>query len=94
MPKRWTNRCPRCGMAIIIDSFCGIIESWPDLLSQYHFKRVAMCGGWECLGLENTVAIGSCGLEDCDAVYIGDLITQETKCPLCQFPVQDMDFMR
>ncbi len=90
MPDEWSPRCPRCGIALIIDAPINVVVNWQDTLARYGFQRVAVCGGWERLGLENTVPIEAADLAACDAVYLGDVITQDTRCPRCQFRIQDI----
>ena len=84
----WLERCPSCGIALIIDAPLNVITLWQDMLDQFSFKAVAVVGGWERCRLENSVPIDSCDLAACDAVYLGDLVIGDIVCPRCQHPVQ------
>jgi hypothetical protein len=88
IPDDYLNRCPECGIALIIDAPLNVVTQWQEILETFEFQRVAVVGGWERCGLENSVPLDGCDLEECEAAYLGDLVTPDLVCPRCQHPVQ------
>ena len=89
MTEEWPYWCPGCSAALIVGAPFNIITRWPKILARYGLSRVAMGGGWERLELENSVPLDSPEAAACDAIYLGDLITPEIRCPRCHAPVYE-----
>jgi len=87
MPDEWTDFCPGCGAALIVDAPFDFLERWPEMRDCYGFHTVALSGGWEKAGLVDSVSVDSCEAALCDAVYVGDLITDDIACPRCRTPI-------
>jgi hypothetical protein len=86
MTMPW-SKCPGCDIVLIVDAPFNILSNWPEILGKYQFQRVGMQGGWENFGLENTVPLEDWNSDSCDAVYVGDLITDDLCCPRCGAPI-------
>jgi hypothetical protein len=74
---------------LIVDAPINILTRWPEILARYGFNCVAMGGGWERFELENTVPVDSPDATMCDAIYLGDLVTRDIRCPRCHSPVYE-----
>lgn len=83
MTEAWPDRCPRCNIALIVNAPFTLIEHWPETIARYGFRCIGMTGGWENLGLDNSVRFDDSSSDSCDGVYLGDLITPEIQCPRC-----------
>jgi hypothetical protein len=90
MAEEYPYWCPGCGAALIIGSLFSYMDRWPEFLARHGIQNVAMSGGWERLELEHTVPLASPEAGACDAVYVGDLITPDIRCPRCDVPVYDV----
>jgi hypothetical protein len=75
---------------LIVGAPLTLFCEWPEFLARYGFRRIGMAGGWERLGLESTIPLDSSEAALCDAVYVGDMITPEVRCPRCETPVWDV----
>jgi DNA-directed RNA polymerase subunit RPC12/RpoP len=80
--------CPHCGVALLVDAPANLISGWPDIVAR--FRCVGMHGGWECLRLDGSVPVDSEAGSECDAVYVGDLITPDIECPYCHGAIYDV----
>jgi hypothetical protein len=74
---------------LLLDAPFNILLNWPEILEEHQFQRVGMKGGWENFGLENTVPLEAWNADLCDAVYVGDLITEDLCCPRCNALIYD-----
>ena len=77
-------------MALLIGAPISLLTEWQATLDEYGLNRVAVGGGWERFELENMVPFESPEARECDAVYVGDVITRDTVCPLCGDLVYDV----
>lgn len=83
-------QCPGCEAALLIDAPFNFLERWPEVRLRFGFNAVALGGGWEKCGLEHAVSVDSEDATSCDAVYVGDVITNSIVCPRCGHPIYDV----
>jgi hypothetical protein len=89
MSEEWPCRCLGRSAALIVDAPINILTRWPEIIARYGFKRVAMSRGWEQFELENTMPLDFPVSAACDAIYLGDLVTRDMRCPRCHVPVYE-----